>query len=363
MPRLSHIEIIRKIAKQTDLSTSSVYKILHNPFDFSLDTAKRVMQLAEEYGYSEKQSELNRNCRFSVLIPSRPSYYWREAMSGMRDAQRDIKKQSGKQIELLYNYIHLRLGDEAVCRSYKLSLDDDSDGYIIFPSPVEECNRLISEKSREHPVILFNECHSDLLFQHFPDADELNYLNIASVSLDNIEAGRAAFRLIEGRLNDINHFVFINTRGDLRQTPLTSIIRMESCRHELLRAKPDLNIDYINIEFSSAMTSSILSRKLYDIQITSPIDCVYITTGVTHLASSAIAKLRERLGEEVHAVCIGHEYSPSDKKYMERGIQIGYIKQNVYTQGYDAVMMLWRNLNEGLPLSNKLYRSISYSRL
>ena len=243
MSKLSHIEIIRRIAKQTDLSTSSVYKILHNPFDFSLDTSKRVLQLAEEYGYSENKPAMNKTCKISITIPSRPSYYWREAMAGMKAAQREIKKQEGKQLELTYHYIQLRRGDMTAAHAYTESLQDDSDGYIIFPVPIEECSQLICQKGCDYPVILFNECHSELLFKQFPEVYDLNNMNIASVGLDNIEAGRSAYRLIENRLDEIDHFVFITTKGDQRDTPMSSVLRMESCRHELLLAKPDFASD------------------------------------------------------------------------------------------------------------------------
>ncbi len=358
MPKLSRIEIIREIAKQTDLSTSSVYKILNNPFDFSRNTAKQVLQLADDYGYNGAVLSEDGAYRICVLIPSRPAYYWREAMAGMKSAQRDINRLSDKPVELMFNYLHLRLGDEMLRGVYTELLKCEADGFIIFPALLPECQQLISIKSKAHPVILFNEYRSEQFFKQFPNVEDLNHTNIASVSADNMDEGRAAFKLIEDRLDEIKHFVFINSRGDLRQTPLTSILRMESCRHELLQAKPDIKIDYINFEMTSKLTTSFLSRKLYDLQLLHPIDCVYITTGVTHVACAAIEKMKERFSEEPRIVCIGHEYSLSDRKYLDRGIQLGYIKQDVYRQGYDAVMMLRNNLSKGEPLKDKLYRSI-----
>lgn len=357
MPELSHMEIIKEISKQTSLSTSSVYKILHNPFDFAPDTAKRVLQLADDFGYRTSKKSEKKTHRINVLIPSRPSYYWREAMKGMKDAQRDIKRLNCRQVELCFNYLHLNLGDEALCQFYADALHSDADGYIILPLILPECISLIEEKSKKHPVILFNECHSELLLKHFPNADKLNHQNIASVSPDIIDEGCAAFHLIEKHLRKINHLVFISIRSDLRKNT-TSVLRTESFRHELLQAKPTVKIDYVNIEFATKITPSFLSRKLYDIQLREPIDCVYISTGLTYTACAAIEKLKKRLGENVRIFCVGHECSPSNLKYIEQGIQLGYVKQDVYKQGYDSVMMLCHYLNEGTPLKDRFYRSI-----
>ncbi len=66
-------------------------------------------------------------------------------------------------------------------------------------------------------------------------------------------------------------------------------------------------------------------------------DCVYISSGVTHIASAAVDKLARRQGVPLSTFVIGHECSAADKRYLLEGRQRGYIKQDVYTQGAEAV--------------------------
>jgi hypothetical protein len=58
---------------------------------------------------------------------------------------------------------------------------------------------------------------------------------------------------------------------------------------------------------------------------------------VTHIACAAIEKIERRLARPLATIVIGHECSSADRRYLMEGRQRGYIKQDVYTQGFFAL--------------------------
>jgi hypothetical protein len=110
------------------------------------------------------------------------------------------------------------------------------------------------------------------------------------------------------------------------------------------------------------LTPAALARRLIDCYETGNVDCLYIPTGVTHIACAAIEKIERRLGCPLATFVIGHEYASADRRYLMEGRQRGYIKQDVYTQGLHALKDVAEACLNGAQLTGRLYPSSIFIR-
>jgi hypothetical protein len=92
------------------------------------------------------------------------------------------------------------------------------------------------------------------------------------------------------------------------------------------------------------------------------VDCLYISSGVTHIACAALEKIERRLGRPVSTFVIGHECSSADRRYLMEGRQRGYIKQDVYAQGFHALKDIAKAALGGTGLTRRLYPSSVFIR-
>lgn len=355
MPDSKNNEIIKKISKETGLSESSVYKILHDPFEFSVKTGDTVKRLAKEYGLTEETpSGKGRLADILVMIPSRPSYYWRKAVHGMRDAGRDAELRDGLRISLDFEYYATLFEQERIREMYEGFQDDekpDYAGYIIYPVGDRSCTDFVSQKSKSRPVVIFNEAENKSLRFEGGAAE-----NIAYISADHCREGREAFSLIEADGTGLHHIAAVVPSADKGEN--AAMLRARSFMAAAAAFDPDITVSSINIEVRSRITSAILAGKIYELSKTKPIDCIYVSSGVTYVACEAVLKLRQRFPEDFRdTFIIGHELSPADMKYLKAGLIKGCVAQDAYLQGYEAVRQICGYLLENKPLESKTFES------
>jgi ABC-type sugar transport system substrate-binding protein len=100
---------------------------------------------------------------------------------------------------------------------------------------------------------------------------------------------------------------------------------------------PEAQIFHIELDPTARIAPSTLAQRLIGCFDGGDVDCLYISSGVTHIACAAIEKIERRLARPLATFVIGHECSSADRRYLLEGRQRGYIKQDVYTQGFFAL--------------------------
>ena len=358
---------IMRIAEECGLSVSSVQKILSNPFEFSHESAERVHAIAYELGLT--QGDLtDGQLKLGVVIPCRPSYFWREAAQGMKRAQLDWEKERSKRISLVFTYYESPITPDGARTLFDSLRSSDMDGYIVYPVCEPACVDFIRHKGADVPVVVFNESRasfSEAVSESGISANfaEGSFLGAATafVGADNAGEGRAAAMIIDSEIPHIRRVVTIITTDSSFSGAAKT--RVGAFRSAVLQKNPDVSFENIGLEVRSKITSAFLTRRLYELHSEYPIDCVYTSSGVTNIACAAIEKLKRRFGcDSIKTFCIGHEFSPSDKRYLLDGTQRGYVCQDIYAQGRSAVDIIMNCLTFSAPVGDLYCKSHVFIR-
>lgn len=356
-------DAIRRISRDTDMSESSIYKILSNPLNFSKSTVDTVRRVAERYGLTPggegtaaatEGDSLHRYLRIGVVIPSRPLYFWREAVAGIEKGKGLVEAQSAVTVQLRYIYY----GGSSVAAEEAVLFDaletDALDGLILFPVEGEYCRRFI--ENTHIPTVIFNDildCMTASWFDAHPHA--------AFIGPDGYEEGKRAAAVMSSCSQSIRHLAVWCIHGNYGERVSGQRIR-GMCDHarELF---PDIRISRVERDpLAQGLTPAVLARRLIDCYETGNVDCLYIPSGVTHIACAAIEKIERRLGRPLATFVIGHEYASADSRYLMEGRQRGYIKQDVYSQGLNALQDVVAACLYGAPLTERKYPSSVFIR-
>ncbi|MFR5072259.1 MAG: LacI family DNA-binding transcriptional regulator [Bianqueaceae bacterium] len=79
---------MEQIAKEASVSRSTVSKALNNCVNVDRETKSRILAIAKAYGYATRHME-ETGYAIAAVLPVNPSYFWREAMVGLREALLD----------------------------------------------------------------------------------------------------------------------------------------------------------------------------------------------------------------------------------------------------------------------------------
>lgn len=348
-------DAVRRISRDTGMSESSIYKILTNPLNFSPGTVSAVREAAVQYGLvlSGEDAPLPRtkaesapaSLRIGVVIPSRPLYFWREAVAGIEKSKALTEAEEEVSIQLHYTYPGSQLSEPDSTLLFKSLGSDRLDGLILYPPSNEACRRFLETVT--FPTVIFNDTQAYMTDDWFKTRP-----NTAFIGPDGYEEGRRAAALLAGCEGPAEHLAVVCT-GHGSSTVSDSRIR--GVCDEAKRLLPEAVISRIEIAAGEPVSPAVLARRLIDCYAQKDVDRLYISSGITHVACAAIEKVERRLGRPLSTAVIGHECSLADRRYLMEGRQRGYIKQDIYSQGFHALRDTVRACLYGEPLTNRLY--------
>ena len=329
--------IVRCISRNTGMSESSIYKILSNPFNFSKETVEIVQREAALQGLTLKTNTVlspppspnqPKTLRIGVVVPSRPVYFWREAIAGISKSKEDPNILSVANIQIVYAYYKFPLSETETLNFFNQLQDQYFDGLIIFPIDGLICQNFI--ESLTIPTIIFNE-----LQNYMTDAWLSQRPHMAFIGPDGYDEGKRAAAIIRSRNQQIRHMVIICTRHN--SNAQVTEVRAKGMYDGIHGWDDHIHISHMELDPTERAAHSILARHLILEYQNQDVDCIYITSGITHVACMAVEKIEQSLGRQLPTVVIGHECSTADHRYLLEGRQLGYIKQDVYTQGLTAL--------------------------
>ena len=142
---------MEQIAKEASVSRSTVSKALNNCVNVDRETKSRILAIAKAYGYATRHME-ETGYAIAAVLPVNPSYFWREAMVGLREALMDAPDCTC--IYALYSALNqekefLQCLEDAVRKSTTV---------LIAAAPSSDLVRQrLEDIARERCVILLNE--------------------------------------------------------------------------------------------------------------------------------------------------------------------------------------------------------------
>lgn len=362
-------DILKAISKETGMSVSSIYKILSNPFQFSQQSISEVRKVAEKYGFTvssdasatdtcrEGGASIRHILRIAIVVPSRPLQFWREAVMGFEKAREQIELEQDIFIKFVYGYHHFPGNEADTDRLFAHLKDQTLDGCILYPICGEICRDFVEHMSSRAPLVIFND-----LQDYMTDAWFAERPGVCFIGTDNYDEGYKAASIAISRKRQMRRLAAVHIAND--SGCQSSRIRVRGFCDGMQAFAPGANVVCIDEIASKRATASILARKLellFESEGQEP-DCVYFANGGTYIACSAIEKLARRHKAASRTVAIGHELLDGDKRYLMEGRQCGYIKQDVYTQGFDAVQDIVACIQSRRPLETRKYSSSVYIR-
>ena len=144
---------MEQIAKEASVSRSTVSKALNNCVNVDRETKSRILAIAKAYGYATRHME-ETGYAIAAVLPVNPSYFWREAMVGLREALLDAPDCTRAGCCALYSALNqekefLQCLEDAVRKSTKV---------LIAAAPSSDLVRQrLEDIARERCVILLNE--------------------------------------------------------------------------------------------------------------------------------------------------------------------------------------------------------------
>ncbi len=355
-------DAVRRISRDTGMSESSIYKILTNPFCFSKSTVDTVRREAEKYGLTLSEggspegvpasAPARRPLRISVVIPSRPLYFWQEAVAGI-EKSKALLEEAGTPIRLSYTYHSFPLTEDDSRALFSALETDASDGLIVFPVGGQACRVFLEHVSI--PTVIFNDTQDYMTGDWFGA-----HPHTAFIGPDGYGEGQRAATLMAACGVSIRRLAVICTRHN--SSAQVSEQRVKGVCRKAGELFPEARISHVELDPTERIAPSTLARRLIGCFEAGDVDCLYISSGVTHIACAAVEKIERRLGRPLPTFVIGHECSSADRRYLMEGRQRGYIKQDVYTQGFHALKDVTEACLGGERLTGRLYPSSVFIR-
>lgn len=362
-------DIIKVISLETGMSVSSIYKILSNPFHFSPQSVNAVRKAAEKHGLAmshenggmsagrEESISFRRILRIAIVTPSRPLLFWKEAILGFEKAREQLEDAYDLTIEFVYAYHYFPINESENTRLFTNLETQALDGCILYPICGEICHSFIERVGSRVSLVIFND-----LQDYMTDAWFAEHSNICFIGTDSYDEGYKAASVVLARGRQVRRLAAVHVTNDAGCQ--SSRIRVQGFCDGMRAYAPHAEVICVEETSLKRNTASILARKLeplYD-QEEQGLDCVYFGNGCTHIACSAIEKLARIQENAVHTVVVGHELMDGDKRYLMEGRLCGYIKQDIYTQGFAAMHDMVSCILSGVPLKKRMYQSSMFIR-
>ncbi len=349
--------LIHRIARETGLSISSIYGMLNGEVGFSDAHRSMVEELAHTYGLAVNcVSVSDSNITIGAIIPKSPSYFWNEAIAGMKKAV-SVYQERGVRIKLVFRYCALDLAEESEQRIIEVFRDAPCDAYILYPLLKGRLWSFISELPPTVPLVIFSNRPEDENQRKFFEGRSA----YAYVGADNEEEGKQAAYIITPYLNGMRHMTALVIGAKYRL--VTGLARIKGFTAATREINPNLSIDILPLEVGCRTAASLLAGNLEQRLLEHRLDGVYVSEGFAYIAASAIRKICRKHGiDEMSIPCIGHEISPSDKPYLLDGILRGYVRQDIYRQAQIAIEQIAENLWNREPMQDVYLRSSVFIR-
>lgn len=344
---------VRRIAEQTGLTVSSVYKILNGSSGFSAGTRQRVEALAAQLQLRPLRPPDSRDLTLGVLLPEHPAYFWNEAIRGIKSTAQALQERLGIRIKPIFRFLHFPLDGTEIKTALGGFTEADCRAYIVYPIDHPAFRDFMDALPPEPPVMLFNDLPEDVSFSQ----RLLERPMTAYVGADHEKEGADAARILGARLSGMHRVLALLSEDSRMAT--AARLRIDGFTRIVHELQPSICVEVQSLAADGKLTPGFLAARIESDILNGKLDCLYVSSGVTHVASAAIAKVRRRncLPLAACPLCLGHECSPSDRPYLLDGTQCGYVKQDVYTQARIAVEQVVTALSDGTPPTDGCVRS------
>ena len=327
------MDYLSKIAQDLGMSRSSVYRAIKHMKPMSAETRRRVIEYIK-INYPEKLTQLNSFAEnrggkhIAVIMPYKPEYFWKEAADGMEVARESFGDECPVELKFIF-YAGTISETELISILDSIEVST-ADALCVVPVDTEKVAEKINDISRRIPVAVFNEvCRGAVAF-----------LNVVS---NGYAEGHAIGKMVTDQCPAGTHVIRISTDG------YTSNVFDDRMRGFVDAVKDGYIVDEVSLDCSEnyyyhTILPSLMARKVNECinRIEAKggrVSATYVTNGALLPLFIALRKL-----DRQDISVFGHEINESALEFYKSGMRGGYVKQDIYMQGYSVINGLIRKL-------------------
>lgn len=322
-------------AEALGLSRSTVCRAINRSQYISLDTQKRILAYIREH-FPEKlenrrlleQVKRKAKKNITVIMPCKPRFFWDAALEGMKEAFRGF---ISKDIDVKYVFFSGVLSETELLNILSSLNIDQIDALALVPIDGEHITTKLSEIAQKIPVAFFNE---------YCDCD-----SFISVTSDGYREGAEIAKMLLSEVEDNASVLLMQTISyrsriiDARIRGFTETIRAKSSERgiclDICTVNPTDGQNGTGDKYHyNTLMPSLFARKIAEKvaeQHTAGhrLRAIYIPNGELDPLFGALRKLKQQ-----DLLTYGHEVSPQAIDSFMNGCRGGYVRQDIYMQGY-----------------------------
>lgn len=319
---------IKDIAKEANVSTGTVDRVLHNRSDVSSKTREKVLNIIDKLGYKTniiaKTLASKNQINFAVLIPEEDEFssYWQKPLSGIGKAEEELATFGIRIQKYFFSFSDINSFKE---KSDLLLLEKPS-AVVLAPIFKEEA-LAFTKKLEEHniPFILLDS-----------KLEEENN-SLAYIGHDSFQSGKVAAKLIHTRIGAYDNVLMINLVLNSKDLNHLSE-RAKGFRSFFTNKKESGMLMELNIH---DLDENIIDKRISQIfKDVAKIKAIFATNSRVHL----VAKYLEKHGLDQKIVLVGYDLTDKNITYLEKDTIDYLISQNSVEQGYRSVMRLFQSV-------------------
>lgn len=332
------MKTIKDIAKEANVSTGTVDRVLHNRGGVSIKTERKIKLLIERNNFKiniiASSLALKKNLKIATLIPNfdKENIFWKAPLMGINTAQEEVEIFGIK----VQNFAFDQYKVSTYLSQFKALLDSKPDGVIIVPTFQKETQQIVLKLEQKNiPYIFLN-------------IDIEGFNNISFIGQESYQSGFLAGKLMHLCLQDECSVMIIQTRSSIDDNH--SISKRISGFNDYF-SDNKIALKSIKVNTYNLNNLNALKEKLGSIFKKEPtIRGVYVPNSKISIFADCIEDLKTQ-----KLSLIGFDGTEQNVKCLKEDKVSFLISQKPFKQGYNSIKLMTNYLIEKKQPQAKVY--------
>lgn len=315
---------LQQIADMAGVSRGTVDRALNNRGRIRPEVEQKIKKIAQELGYQPSRAGralamAKKNLKIGVILQSAKTPFMQDVMKGLEAAK--------KEVESLGTVVDIQMTDKVnaslVIEIMEQMRLEDVNGIALVPSNDKYLEHVINKFIREYhiPIVTFN-------------ADVENTDRLCFIGQNTKRSGQTAAGLMGEILNGKGQIIIISDYGE----NLSLKNRADGFVQEIEKSYPDIEV----LGMRYAYDDNWVARKITEeVLVQYPqIKGIYVTGAGISGVCQAVKSARKSRDIKI----IANDLIEENIDLLLDGTINFLIGQDGYTQGYQAIMVLFKKL-------------------
>ena len=312
---------IKDIAKEANVSTGTVDRVLHNRGGVSTNTETKIRKILKQKKFKinliASSLAMKKHQNLATLIPKHDTQnlFWKSPYSGIQKANQEVGAYG------IENHIFLfdQFDPQSYLKAFRKLIKIKPDAVVMVPMFVKESNIIIEElNDKKIPYLFLN-------------ANLKGYENLSYIGQKSFEAG-----VLSGKLSHLlcseekDEFLIILTRKNIHDYEANSE-RIKGFINYFNENSPQTVIH--QLKFDQSDSNHKVRKEINDFLTQNP--CVRAVM----VPSSRVSNICKLIDSDLLSglKLIGFDTTPQNVEALNKGVVAFLISQKSFNQGYKAI--------------------------